>query len=534
MAVLGVFQREMLGILPSQRMSREARNLLSVLQRSIQGKYSPYHYNDGHGGSVWSPVAGKKLSFRNWKGIITNKKIPKERTDHWKEVKGGFIESTVFEFASDFRGRVSEKPVEFLQNMLDFDCEVIEEYVNVLFEGIAYSDYLDEIDITLLEKLFEKYEYDYEKERAQIICRIIEKRKDVSWSDAVIEMLIDIAGNHKNPKPGESCIVFNDSKTMNSVETLETDALNCTRGVAASAIGHLLWERKELFVRFKPTIIKLMQDDNTAVRFASLDALWPIYNIDEAWTVSNVLSVFKRDNRTIGYRGSKLLFVREYEKHKAEMKSLLEKAFFSSDKRLIQISGYAIAEIYLRYDAFENILNQIDSLNKEQADALLAMFIGYMEREEYNSKVKAVLYKFLGSEIGMELEHTWARVFFDERVELERDKEFLRKLMASDVGGKLLYVFMDYLKKGKKLSDYAEIIIDTGKSMFQDQKKVSDADYLIEYNLPKLMIALYDEVCNTDNEKSKEYEAQCLDIWDLMFENRIGITRDLTEKLTEM
>src|SRR5699024_6522095 len=107
----------------------------------ISGKYSPYHYNDGHGGSVWSPVAGKKLSFRNWKGIITNKKIPKERTDHWKKVKGGFIESTVFEFASDFRGRVSEKPIEFLQNMLGFDCEVIEEYVNALFDGIAYSEH---------------------------------------------------------------------------------------------------------------------------------------------------------------------------------------------------------------------------------------------------------------------------------------------------------------------------------------------------------------------------------------------------------
>ena len=49
-----------------------------------------------------------------------------------------------------------------------------------------------------------------------------------------------------------------------------------------------------------------------------------------------------------------------------------------------------------------------------------------------------------------------------------------------------------------------------------------------------MKVALYDEVCNTDIEKSKEYEAQCLDIWDLMFENRIGITRDLTEKLTEM
>ena len=380
----GFFQKEMLAILPRQRMSREAQNLLSTLQRSISGKYSPYHYNDGHGGSVWSPVAGKKLSFRNWKGIITNKKIPKERTDHWKKVKGGFIESTVFEFASDFRGRVSEKPIEFLQNMLDFDGEVIEEYVNALFDGIAYSEHLDEIDIMLLEKLFKKYGYDYENERAKMICRIIERRKDVSWSDAVIEMLIDIAENHKNPEPEESCIVFNDTKTMNSVETLETDAINCTRGVAASAIGHLLWERKELFVKFKPTIIKLMQDENTAVRFASLDALWPIYNIDKVWAVSNVLTVFKSDNRTIGYRGSKLLFVCVYEKHKAEMKSLLEKSFFSSDKRLIQISGYAIAEIYLRYDAFENILNQIDSLNKEQADALLAMFIVYLEREGYN------------------------------------------------------------------------------------------------------------------------------------------------------
>ena len=71
-----------------------------------------------------------------------------------------------------------------------------------------------------------------------------------------------------------------------------------------------------------------MQDENTAVRFASLDALWPIYNIDKAWTVSNVLSVFKHDNRTIGYRRSKWLFVREYEKYKAEIKSLLEKDWF--------------------------------------------------------------------------------------------------------------------------------------------------------------------------------------------------------------
>lgn len=532
----GFFQKEMLEILPRKRMSREACNLLSVLHRSIPEKYSPYRYDDGHGGGVWSPVAGKTLSFRDWKGIITNKKIPRERSNHWKEVKGGFVESTVFEFSSDFRDQVSKKPTEFLQNMLDFNDEIIEEYVDALFAGIAYSEHLEEIDITLIKKLFEKYKYDYENERAKLICRIIEKHKDVSWSDSVIEMLIDIAGNHKNPKPGESCIVSTDAQIINSVETLETDALNCTRGVAASAIGHLLWERSELFEKFKPIIIKLMQDGNAAVRFASLDALWPVYNIDKAWAVSKVLEVFKSDNRTIGYRESKRLFVCEYEnyKYKIEMRDLLEEAFFSSDKRLIQISGYAIAEIYLQYDAFENIINDIEIQNKEQADALLEMFIVYLGIEKYNAKVKAVLDKFVQLEISMELYLTWACVFYDERVELKRDKEFLLKLMSSEVEGKLLYVFMDYLKKGQRLSDYAEIIIAAGKSIFQEQKNVLDVDSLIEYDLPKLTIALYDEISDTDIEKNKEFEAQCLDIWDMMFENRIGITRDLMEKLTEM
>ena len=133
-----------------------------------------------------------------------------ERLNRWKEVSGGYVESTVSEFAADFRGQISEKPIEFLQNMIDFSGDVIEEYVNALFDGIAYSTYLDEIDIALLERMFEKYGYDYENERAKIICRIIERCKDVSWSDVVIEMLIDIAENHKNPKQGESYIISTD------------------------------------------------------------------------------------------------------------------------------------------------------------------------------------------------------------------------------------------------------------------------------------------------------------------------------------
>ena len=530
----GFFQKEMLENLPKNRMSREACDLLSVLQRAIPEKYSPYHYDDGHGGSVWSPVAGKKLSFQDWKGILTNKNIPKTKTNHWIEVKGGVIQSTVLQFASDFRGRVSENPIEFLHNMLEFDGEVIEEYVDALFDGIAYSEHLSEINIVFLEKMFEKYKYDYESERAKIICRIIEKHKEVSWSEGTITILIDIAEKHKNPMPGENAFVFEEKKEIKSAENLETDALNCTRGVAASAIGHLLWERRDLFEKFEPTIIKLMMDENAAVRFACLDAIWPIYNINKEWALSNILKVFESDNRTIGYRGSKWLFVCEYKNYEAEMKSLLERAFFSNDERLIKHSGHAIAELFLRYNAFEDIINCIENLNKMQIEALLEMFIVYLGIEKYNKKATDILVQFTQIEISKELENTWGRIFYDDVVELKRDKEFLQKLMSSEVGGKLLYAFFDYLKKGQRLVDYAEIIIAIGKNIFQEQKKNSDIDFGIEYNLPKLLIALYDEVSNTDFGKNAEYESQCLDIWDLMFENRIGITRDLTEKLTEM
>ena len=48
--------------------------------------------------------------------------------------------------------------------------------------------------------------------------------------------------------------------------------------------------------------------------------------------------------------------------------------------------------------------------------------------------------------------------------------------------------------------------------MIEPVGEEAGVDYLIEHNLSKLMIALYDEVCNTDIGKSKEYEAQCLDI----------------------
>ena len=75
-------------------------------------------------------------------------------------------------------------------------------------------------------------------------------------------------------------VTNSEDKEMKSCNLLHSNALNCVRSSAAMVIGHLLWEDQEAFLRFKDVIEGLMKDENPAVRFASLYALWPSYNID--------------------------------------------------------------------------------------------------------------------------------------------------------------------------------------------------------------------------------------------------------------
>ena len=88
---------------------------------------------------------------------------------------------------------------------------------------------------------------------------------------------------HCNPELDKLNVTNLEDKEMKSCDMLHSNALNCVRGNAARAIGHLLWEDRELFLRFKDIIDGLTRDENPAVRFASLYALWPSYNIDRAW-----------------------------------------------------------------------------------------------------------------------------------------------------------------------------------------------------------------------------------------------------------
>ncbi len=62
------------------------------------------------------------------------------------------------------------------------DDDIEEIYINHLLNQVAFSEYLKDVPVNLLEKLILKYRYDYESDRARYICEILYKKENANWS----------------------------------------------------------------------------------------------------------------------------------------------------------------------------------------------------------------------------------------------------------------------------------------------------------------------------------------------------------------
>jgi hypothetical protein len=122
-----------------------------------------------------------------------------------------------------------------------------------------------------------------------------------------------------------------------------------------------------------------------------------------------------------------------------------------------------------------------------------------------------------------------SRLFYDNLFDLERDQDFINEIMNSKISRKIIHLFVYYLEKNsKKILDYKDIIFPLCNQLIKNHDKYEE-NYWIAPDLSKLIAGLYDEVVETD----EQIAGECLDIWDLMFEYRIGSIRDLSKKILD-
>lgn len=530
----GDLQIELLGVLPRNRMTREAKSILEILKRRNYGvkEKNIYYHTKGHSGTVHSPISGKRLSNKQWIKLLTNTKLEHRAGTQWKEVKGGFIESSIEEFASDLREAVRNEPQRFINLLIDNRININNAYVDALFSGVAYSEKLEEVDNGILERMILRYGYDYETDRARYICDIVGRKKDSKWSFQILDILKDVSLKHLNPTNDKPNVTSPDDEQMKSFNMLESNALNCVRGSAASAIGNLLWNNKQLFEYFKDTVTHLCEDVNPAVRLATLDILFPVYNIDRVWAVEKIIKMLKRDYRLAGYRGMKRMFFLIHNEKKEEIESIILKCFYEFDNDLVKMGAYALTEMYILRNRFMEVIENVKNLNGEQVKYILEKSIIYFKEEQYNELVKKLIMKYMV--LDLDLQFPICRMFYDNLVDIERDRAFLMELVSFKSSKKIVSAFVRYLEKSNQpIIAYKEVIFNMSYNIIENNSDVEDYRYGLNEEISKLIIELYDEVSQEKDDEMKEIANECLHIWDLMFENRIGAARILTLKMLD-
>lgn len=524
----GDMQYEILKSIPYERLSEQSKNLLRVLERRFEGRTNRYTNGNINMRSVVSPISGKKIGTRQWLQIITNGKLKSKKDSMCKKAEGKFIDSSLEAFSGEFSSAVKAEPELMIQLVLENKDNILPIYIDSMYSGAAFSENMNDISQKTWEEMFRVYPCDIESYRASCFCTILEKANFYAWPSDILSQLMEMAVNPGN----KSGLIDSEKNVKVDSDELVSKSLNCVRGEAARAIGHLLYYNNELLSEFKMVIDNMVLDDDPAFNMASLYALWPAYNIDKEWAETRILCLYEADVRMAGFHGSREMFFRLYPQYRERVLGVIIQCFESKDKNLIQIGAYSVCEFYIWYGEFGQVILKIDELNEEQLKAILYMAVLYLESEEYREKAKELILVYKNSESDVEI--SLSGMFSDKLVDIERDLDFLLEIMKSKVNKRMVYSFVRFLEQNAcSVRDYAEIILVLCESVLSMEPEAISRQYMIGDYVSKLIIALYDECANSEKEGNKQIAEKCLELWDIMFEKQIGQVRVLSRQLME-
>ena len=518
----GDLQIELLESLPKDRLSIKSKDVLNLLYRKFPRKSRLYHRDRGGLYSVVSPIKDKIFSDATWIKILNNKNIDRGRNRTWSESKGVMVESSLSEFSQDFNKVVSLDPVRFINLVLKLKKDIPSKFIDTLFNGVAYSEVLSNVPTHLIEEIIFKYNYENNSSRMQNICEIINRKENLEVTENLIEIINNIVFSHKEDSVYERGKSFKD---------IEIGTLNSDRGRVGMTIANLIWRDKTICIKFREAITNLVNDDKPSVKLGSMYALHAMYSIDKEFSFRKIIDVLREDYRIMGYRKMSYLFFDMYDDSKEFIDDIILRCYKSDDTHLIKCGAYMLTKKFIIKNSFEEIIFDFENMSEIQVKAIIEMALVYFNEDEYNLKVKGLIEKYLASDLNFEL--LLSKLFYDSLVNLERDKSFIMEIMKSNPNKNILNSFIVYLEKSdENIIAYKDIIFTLSRNIIE-QYIVSEKYSSTSEKLSKLILNLYDESSNNSSREIQKISNECLEIWDMMFEKRIGLARSLTQQMLD-
>ena len=527
-AYWGHMQKELLPCLDSKRLSPRAKELVLVLQRNPWVQ-TP-HFNSGIGiGSlktVISPIERNtaQISDKRWLEIIST---PNEKMkDHaFKEDDQCYIEANHPAFSDSLRKQAKHEPARFARLSLAFPEGCYEGYITgVLYALEDTSEDKNPVDFELVCNVIRRYMTKTDISISIAIARIVKYRAEEAWPDDILNHIELLATTHPDPEEDGFSVTKTDDPNHQSVSSLQNNEINCTRGCATHAIAALLWEHSELVERFKPAIVHLCMDKNPAVRFAALQCLLPYYNSDSVFSVTGLNLLLNTDLRIIGAHGFWDLMFREYQNRQHYYRGKLLKACQSDIEDLSMTAAGMLCAIAIfcgddyAYEAMETI-----DLSADQQDEICKQAISSFNEARFHERSEIIILDMLERADGRI--PCLGQLFYQKCISIQRDSDFLIKLMRSEHCHELLYPFLRYLNESdEEICQYVYVLKTLAKSLAITPNH--ERDLLSIEDLVQCVIRLSDR--GKDN---AQIRVTCLDIWDNLFRSQLNSLKPMSDMI---
>ena len=550
----GRAQHFLLPALDECRRSSEVADLIGVLQRKY-AEYPSWRFLDGppgRGGFVGSTLPSNSLSEisdRAWlENIIGNPDVSLEDRGHWREAEGGLRESSIEQFARDLSTIAKRSPERFGNLALRFSRDVHPHYVAAILEGLQQTRLTEGSEeqkvqwapasIQLTEKVIARFLPNEDSRVAGQFCSLVRERSEEQWSESMQSRLIAYAIHHSQPEEGKLVVGnsegdFDASKA--SVHDLLADALNVVRGKAALAIGALLRDHPDWLESFAEVLDLLVSDRHPSVRVAAVEACLPVLNIDRDKAVQLFAKACMNDPRVTASRAGVYFFNCCMESHRALLEPLVTAMVESPLHDVSEQGGLEVAARWLFHGYFQEELKACKEGTVPQRKGVAQIAARFVLESEYSDACRPLLVRFLNdpdSGVREEIQSVFRdkRIFSVANCE-QITREYINSQTYKEDPTPLFFAMEEYTGP---LLPYVELILGIcgkfGGPLRDASRDISTGIAADVHMLPPLLLRLYEQAQDVGDETVIN---RCLDAWDLLFENRVGGVRELTQSMEQ-
>lgn len=517
----------------------KTKQLIAVLKRKFR-PYSEEDFCNRQNTSVYrvtSPIFyPNKLSDKSWFNLITSPKesINKERW-RFKNGKRCTTESSTENFARTLDSAVRNEPTRFSNLALTLPNAIDKEFVEAFYWGLTESDpnrvsenfrdHWQQCPIELIEKVIKHFGSDC-NERA--LARLIESRAEDNWSDSVKNLLVNIAKTAEDPcfdKLNVFDIKKRDSAKEADVETLLSNAINCTRGVAYRGISRLFWKDENYANNNKHLIDCAINDSHPAVNITTNDLLLPMFNYARDYAHNKFLELCKKDTRMACGHGTYHFFNNGFEQ--TQQSEYIELVLQMLKSPYDEVKKEAARQIYARWffnDLFQEEIDSVISGDDILKDGCSSVIKQFLREDKYHDKIHKIVPAYTAllncdsenvlRSVGNSVrdEHYWTK---------HNSKELFIIFVQSKAAKHCLWELFDQLENQPgSISDYSDHLLKLVVNLTEDQSEDNQHKRIRirDTSLIKVLQRLYDEA--TEDEDKYAINT-CLDIWDKLLESEV-------------